>query len=143
VITQSDFEAQVVRWNDTPKWRDRLSPYPTLLAALRTEVGKDANRSIRRSFVFDYQDLDPVELFMVAMSWGFGSSVQRKGHRALLDDPPRQQITAIINAVQTCGAATGWEALHNEAKVKGLGWGYGTKRSTSLATVPTVQDLAR
>lgn len=58
---------------------------------------------------------------------GIRISVRRTGHRTLLADPPRTQILAIITAVQTGGAAAGWDALHGETKVKGLGWGYGTK----------------
>jgi hypothetical protein len=127
VVTQADFEAQVTRWNVTPTWRERLQPFPDLLAALQSEVGRDETRSIRRSFVFGYEDKDPVELFMVAMAWGFGSRVHYKGHRALLARPPHQQIKVIANAVKIGGAASGWTALHGDAKVAGLGWGYGTK----------------
>jgi hypothetical protein len=110
-VTQADFETQLARWNDTPKWRERLRAFPEVLAALQSEVGRDATRSIRRSFVFGYEDKAAVELFMVAMAWGFGSRVQYKGHRALLAQPPEAQIESIISAVKVGGAESGWTAL--------------------------------
>ena len=110
-----------------PHLEGTIELFPDLLAALRVEIQRDDRKGIRRSFVFEYKDGNQFELFMAAMAWGFGSSVRYKGHRKLLAGPPRQQIDSITDAVKHEGAAAGWTALYGDARVAGLGWGFGTK----------------
>ena len=70
-MKQADLDAHSVKWNATDSWVERLQAYPRVLTALKDE--KVSGGGIRRAFVHGYADSDEVELFLVAMAWGFGS----------------------------------------------------------------------
>jgi hypothetical protein len=83
---------------------------------------------IRRSFVHRRATGDPVELFLAAMAWGFGTTpVHYPKQKEMLTPPyPAGRIAAIVKAVQSSGA--GWSALFDKAThVTGLGPAFGTK----------------
>lgn len=104
-----------------------LAGFPAVLAALETETeGHDGN--IRREFVHSYAGRDPVELFHVAMAWGFGrTSVRWPPQHLILKNPPRAAISGIVEAVRSEGAEAGWRALFGEHRIQGLGYAFGTK----------------
>lgn len=126
-VTQQDLAMQKARWEATKKWGDWLAGYPAVLQALKDET-RDHDGGIRREFVHSYADGDAVELFYVAMAWGFGvTNVRWPGQQALLSDPPRDKIDGIVDAVRTKGAVAGWLALYGKHRIAGLGYAFGTK----------------
>ena len=125
-MKQADLDAHSVKWNATDSWVERLQAYPRVLTALKDE--KVSGGGIRRAFVHGYADSDEVELFLVAMAWGFGSRVRGKLQKAMLGSPPRAKIRGIVDAVQLRGALAGWNTLFDEnTRISGLGCAFGTK----------------
>lgn len=126
-VTQQDLDEQSARWPATDKWKSWLAPYPAVLEALENET-RVHDGNIRRAFVHSYAGRDPVELFYLAMAWGFGSTnVRWPAQQAILTDPPRGAIEGIIAAVQAGGATAGWKALFGEHRIFGLSYAFGTK----------------
>jgi hypothetical protein len=126
-VTQEDLAGQVARWRPTRQWSGWLAGYPAVLEALKDEASAHGD-SIRREFVHSYADRDAVELFYVAMAWGFGATnVRWPGQQALLSDPPRAKIEGIVETVRAGGAEAGWQALYGEHRIPGLGYAFGTK----------------
>lgn len=126
-VTQQDLDEQPARWRATEKWKAWLAANPAVLEALEDEtVAHDGN--IRRAFAHSYAERDPVELFYVAMAWGFGATnVRWPAQQAILEDPPRRQIAGIVEAVHTRGAMAGWQALFGDHRIVGLSYAFGTK----------------
>jgi hypothetical protein len=126
-VTQQDLAGQTAKWRTTKKWRDWLARYPAVLEALEEEA-RHHDGSIRREFVHSYADHDAVELFYVAMAWGFGvTNVRWPAQQAILSHPPRAEIEGIAEAVRGSGAEAGWHALFGIHRIAGLGYAFGTK----------------
>ncbi|CAA0138217.1 Uncharacterised protein [Mycolicibacterium vanbaalenii] len=141
-----DAGEQLNAWKATPTWRSFLSSRPSLLDALTSEV--DTNGGIRRSFVHEYADADPLDLFYASMAWGYGTTnVRFPIQRSLLQSPPVENISRIVELTRTAGAEAGWYALHNNHKIPGLGYAFGTKLlhfagyQHSLRPRPLILDL--
>jgi len=126
-VTQQDLAGQQPGWKVTRTWSDWLAGYPDVLEALEKET-HDHSGGIRRDFVHSYAGRDAVELFYVAMAWGFGiTNVRWPGQQELLSDPPRGKIEGIVQAVRANGAEPGWRALFGDHRIPGLGCAFGTK----------------
>jgi len=146
-MTQQDIDSQPARWRPTERWRHWLGAYPMVLAALEEETLSHAG-DIRREFVHSYADHDPVELFYVAMAWGFGSTnVRWPAQQVILTVPPRRDIEGIVKAVRSNGAEAGWRALFGDFRIHGLGYSFGTKllyfagyRSSCVGLRPLILD---
>jgi hypothetical protein len=129
--TSSDRDEQPARWRLNENWKVILDHHPQLRVALEAEVAEDGagQGSIRRRFVHNYANGDPVELFLIVMAWGFASTNARWPKQAnMLLNPPRDRIKKIVEATQKNGAEAGWRALFEQrTHVEGLGAAFGTK----------------
>lgn len=125
--TQRAVQNHLVPWVLDGTWQIALQGYPAVQRNLQNEVRQHGG--IRRSFVKSHANGDPVELFLMAMAWGFGTTpVHYPAHRQMLNGHyPRAQIRAIVTTVQNQGAAAGWSALLKQHHVPGLGPSFGTK----------------
>jgi hypothetical protein len=130
--SRADVNNQRTGWRPTPFWRQALAGNGALFDALVDEVA--AHGGIRRVFVHGRATGDPVELFLAAMAWGFGSGpVRYPRQRAMLVGPTAAaaaaaaNITHIVSQTQTVGAGAGWSALLTSHKVDGLEMSFGTK----------------
>lgn len=119
---------QAIKWSPLRQpWPDALRNHARLRADLEREVAE--HDGIRREFVFGQAECDPIELFLAAMAWGFGTTNVRWPRQALMlirvDD--RAKLTEILRTVRQKGAAEGWSALWGDQHVDGLGAAFGTK----------------
>lgn len=129
---RADVRNQRTSWFPTPFWKAALGSHAQLLDELVEEVC--VHGGVRRSFVHERALVDPVELFMATMVWGFGLDEPRfPAQKKMLIGPAaaavahRANLTAIVNAAQNNGAAAGWTALLRNHKVPGLEMSFGTK----------------
>jgi hypothetical protein len=126
-VTQRDLAMQAVDWRPTEQWEEWLAEDPELLDALKAEI-RDQGGTIRRDFVHSYAGGDALDLFYVAMAWGFGTTeVRWPLQRELLRNPPRADVEAIVASVRTSGAEAGWRTLFVDHRITGLGYAFGTK----------------
>jgi hypothetical protein len=117
---------QTSPWRNAGIWPAALANHPNLLAELQAEV--TAHGGIRRVFVHQRALSDPVELFLAAMAWGFGTNVRFPLQRQMLTPPHASgAIAAIVDATQQGGAIAGWDALLVTNRVPGLEMAFGTK----------------
>ncbi|MGH7642588.1 MAG: hypothetical protein ACRENX_06180 [Candidatus Dormibacteria bacterium] len=126
--TQTQVDEQLIPWNESDFWVTAFGDHPHLLAELMTEVQEKGG--IARSFVFAHSTSDPVELFLVAMAWGFGrTNIRWPKQRAMLMPQFRESaaIASIVSETQKNGAGAGWSALWGRHHVPGLGAAFGTK----------------
>lgn len=90
-----------------------------------------ANNGISREFIHNHaaKDVDPVEVFLLAMVWGFGTVGYgaHKTAKMLANPKSEDNIRKIFQATRDEGAAAGWSALLADHKVRGLGISFGTK----------------
>ena len=106
-------EHQPARWRHATwqnHWRAHQLPYPHVLNELQQEYA--AHGTIRRSFLFSYQDRTPVEFFIAVMAWGLG-----------LDNRGPARVGNILNAA---GAAKAIEAVVTSVRHDGAAAGYST-----------------
>jgi hypothetical protein len=108
-------------------WAPVLESVPQLAVALGEEL--EMHGGIRRPFVHDRAGGDPVELFLAAMTWGFGTTTYgpARVNRMMSDPGFERNVAAIIADVRTQGAGPGWTSLLLTHKIHGLGMAYGTK----------------
>jgi hypothetical protein len=119
---------QAIKWSPLRQpWPDALRNHARLRADLEREVAE--HDGIRREFVFGQADCDPIELFLAAMAWGFGTTNVRWPRQAemLIRVDDRAKLTEILRTVRQKGAAEGWSALWGDQHVDGLGAAFGTK----------------
>ena len=122
----ADVDAQRIKWVPE-RWITAFSGREGLHGDLKAH--SEEAGGIARSFIHARAHGDPVDLFLMAMAWGYGP----KGYgphrtRAVLDaDGAEEKIGAIVEATQTEGAAAGWHALLTTHKIKGLNMSFGTK----------------
>ena len=126
--TQADVAAQKIPWSGTKEpWPEAFRGHADLREKLAAEVHE--YEGIRREFVFEYADRDPVELFLLAMAWGFG---QRTVHwpaqrRMLTTEMPRAKLAEIVRRTREDGAGEGWSAFRVKQHLHGLGPAFGSK----------------
>ena len=126
-VSWEELDVQSARWSLRGSWRDLLAQHPGIVEELDVETA-DHGGSIRREFVHSFSQRDPVELFLVVMAWGFGSTpVRWPGQRAILSHPPRREIEGIVHAVQNGGALAGWGTLFGAHRIGGFSYAFGTK----------------
>lgn len=126
-VSREELELQPAKWSLRDTWREVLAKYPGILEELEAEAA-DHGGNIRREFVHSFSHRDPVELFLVAMAWGFGSTAVRwPAQRAILSDPPRPEIEGIVQAANSGGALAGWGALFGAHRISGFSYAFGTK----------------
>lgn len=98
-----------------------------LLASLEEEVREHCG--IRREFVFERADDDPVVLFLAAMAWGFGSRVRRPAQRQMLGAAAAEgsRLAEVVQVTRAEGACAGWSAFRVDHRIPGLGQSFGSK----------------
>jgi hypothetical protein len=117
---------QRVRWEPDP-WRQVFVGHAELFEALTSHAAEATG--IARDFVHTRAGGDPIELFLAAMAWGWGSVGYGPTRvKAVLSQPgAMNRLAAIVDTVRNRGAGEGWTALLAEHKVPGLGMAFGTK----------------
>ena len=124
--TVEDVDAQRIR-SISDRWIAAFAGHET---AHRDLVAHSkAAGGIARSFIHACADCDPVDLFLMAMAWGYKPK-DYGPHRVktILDaDGTDSRIRAIVEATRVQGAAAGWHALLNTQKIDGLNMSFGTK----------------
>lgn len=108
-------------------WASVFASSPEVAAEIAAEI--DAHNGIRRSFIHERADGDPVSLFLAAMAWGFGPTAYGPARVAKMMAIPgfESNVGTIVEDVRTRGAAEGWTSLLLTHKIHGLGMAYGTK----------------
>lgn len=123
-----DVAGQRIGWSaDKDPWPAALRGHGDLRDALVSEVRRYGG--IRREFVFGCADRRPVELFLAAMAWGFGTTNVRWPRQAamLTREGNEPKVAEIIRQLLEGGAGEGWSALWGDNHVDGLGAAFGTK----------------
>lgn len=79
--------------------------------------------------MFGHADGDPVELFLLAMAWGFGLTTVHwpAQYTMLTTEIPRTKLAEIIRRTREAGAGEGWSAFRTDQHIYGLGPAFGTK----------------
>jgi len=117
-----------VPWYPT-RWESVFVRHEGLFEDLTSHAIQEGG--ITREFVHALAsgDRDPVELFLVAMVWGFGpiGYGPKKTARMLDGTKSKGDIRKIVQAARNRGPAAGWSALLADHKVPGLGLSFGTK----------------
>lgn len=124
--TAKDVTDQVVRWRREP-WAEVFAGHEPLMNQLGEHV--DAEGGIKRDFVHARAAGDPVELFLLAMAWGYGPvGYGPRRTAAILSEPESTaNLTAIVEASRTGGAEGGWKALFRTNPVNRFKMSFGTK----------------
>lgn len=124
--TIGDVDAQRVRWIPD-RWIAAFTGYEAAHSAL-IEHSTEAD-GIARSFIHSRSDGDPVELFLMAMAWGYRPKDYgpTRTQRVLESDGADEKIRAIVDTTRSDGAAAGWHALLTTHKIDGLNMSFGTK----------------
>lgn len=122
----SDVEAHRVRWKPRP-WEAAFIGYESAHADL--EAHAEAAGGIARSFIHERARGNPVELFLMAMAWGFGPSGlgPHRTRKMLETNGIEDKLAAIVDVTQVEGAGPGWSALLTTHKIDGLNMAFGTK----------------
>jgi len=124
--TVANVENQRVKWIPS-RWQKVFEGHEAAYRAL-VDHSQGAG-GIARSFIHAQASGDPVDLFLMAMVWGyrpkdFGTS---RTERILEQDRVGEKIAAIVDATRREGAAAGWSALLNTHRIPGLEMSFGTK----------------
>lgn len=121
-----DVDAQRVKWV-SERWIDTFAGHESTHAELVAH--SEAAGGIARQFIHDRSAGDPVDLFLMAMAWGYRPKdyVPTRTRAVLDQDGAAQKIGAIVEATRSGGAAAGWHALLNTYKINGLNMSFGTK----------------
>lgn len=124
--TVAAMEAQRVKWIPS-RWKDTFVGHETAYKAL--EAHSETAGGIARSFIHEQAAGDPVDLFLMAMAWGYKPKDYgpTRTLRILQHNGAEEKIAAIVNATRSEGAAAGWSALLGAHKIKGLNMAFGTK----------------
>jgi predicted house-cleaning noncanonical NTP pyrophosphatase (MazG superfamily) len=124
--TVADVEAQRVKWVPS-RWAEAFAGHEAAYKALVDHSEKAGG--IARSFIHEHAAGDPVDLFLMAMAWGYRPKDYgtARTERILEEDGAVKKIAAIVDATRNDGAAAGWSALLGTHKIKGLNMAFGTK----------------
>ena len=112
---------------DTATWGATFAGHEAAHADL-TAHSQEAG-GIARSFIHARSQRDPVDVFLMAMAWGYRPKDYGPTRtRAVLDqDGAEEKIAAIVEATRSDGAEAGWHALLVTHKIKGFDMSFGTK----------------
>jgi hypothetical protein len=116
-----------VELTSADRWISTFPGHESAFADLKAH--SEQAGGIARSFIHTRAHGDPVELFLMAMAWGYRPKDYGPARTlAVLDqDGADLKIAAIVEATRTDGAAAGWHALLNTHKITGLNMSFGTK----------------
>ncbi len=123
---RADVDAQRVKWIPE-RWAAAFSGHEAAYEALVRHSQESGG--IARSFIHSHAAGDPVDLFLMAMAWGFKPKDYgaKRTEKILAEAGAEQKIAAIVDATRTGGAAAGWSALLTTHKISGLNMSFGTK----------------
>ncbi|MGH3401326.1 MAG: hypothetical protein ACRDRJ_02235 [Streptosporangiaceae bacterium] len=121
---------QPVSWHPRTwqkRWQEQSLPCPHVLDELREEHA--SHGTIRRSFVFSYQDRSPTEFFIAVMAWGLGTDNRgpARAGRILQYPGAEQAIGEVMKAARSGGAAAGYAAYYSGRELPHLGTAFLTK----------------
>lgn len=121
-----DVLAQRIQWNPMP-WEEVFIGHTRLLDELASHVAE--SEGIARAFVHERAGEDPVELFLLAMTWGWGlvGYGPTRVANILRQQEAAAKLGRIVEAARSHGAAAGWTALLDSDRLPGLGMAFGTK----------------
>lgn len=122
---KGDVEAHRVKWIPD-RWIATFAGREAAHRAL-AEHSAEAN-GIARRFIHAQANGDPVDLFLMAMAWGYKPrdyGPHRTG-KVLDADNAEAKLRAIVDATRAHGATAGWHALFTH-KITGLNMSFGTK----------------
>jgi hypothetical protein len=124
--TIEDVERQRINWIPD-RWTATFGGHQAAHSELLAH--SEAQGGIARSFIHSHAECDPVDLFLMAMAWGYKPKDYGPHRvRTILDaQGVEADIRAIVDATRTQGAAAGWHELLNTHKIKGLDMSFGTK----------------
>lgn len=124
--TNADVAGQRVEWLPA-RWAAAFAGHETAFAALQAH--SDEQDGIARAFIHDQSGGDPVDLFLMAMAWGYRPKDYgpTRTQKVLAQPDAAKKIAAIVEATRTDGAAAGWRALLGTHKITGLNMSFGTK----------------
>ena len=124
--TIADVESQRVKWIPS-RWKDVFKGHKAAYKALM-DHSEEAG-GITRSFIHGQAPGDPVDLFLMAMAWGYRPKDYgtTRTESILEQDGAARKIAAIVDATRHEGAAAGWSALLGTHRIKGLNMAFGTK----------------
>ncbi|MDA2895504.1 nucleoside triphosphate pyrophosphohydrolase [Mycolicibacterium sp. BiH015] len=122
----ADVEAQRVQWIPD-RWTATFKGREHAHADLRAHSAEAGG--IARNFIHARAGGDPVELFLIAMAWGYRPKDYgpARTQAVLQADGAEEKIAAIVQATREDGAAAGWHALLVKHKITGLNMAFGTK----------------
>lgn len=124
--TSNDVARQRNRWIPE-RWGDVFVGHEDAYADLKAHAQQASG--IARSFLHAQAQRDPVELFLMTMSWGYQPKDYGPQRTAAVlgCEGAAESIAAIVELTRSEGAAAGWNALLNTHKITGLGMSFGTK----------------
>lgn len=143
------------RWAEAKGWCDKTRRRLISLAAALEPSDADGRLIICRSDVFDRRD-DPMDLFLAAMAWGFGTTGYGQWRTAAMVNPAGRDREAVVKAAVAAyraawrdgGAKAVAEAWDRGAgKIPGLGPAFASKVAYFAAydrgakTGPLIADL--
>ncbi|WP_156670013.1 hypothetical protein [Mycobacterium sp. E3305] len=124
--TVADVDAQRIRWV-SERWTAAFDGHE--VAHRKLAAHSEAEGGIARRFIHDQADGDPIDLFLMAMAWGYKPK-DYGPHRVqeiLGADGAEDKIRSIVAIARAEGAGAGWHALLNTHKIDGLNMSFGTK----------------
>lgn len=125
-FSSTDVASHRVKFNPEA-WRTAFTDHEETLTQLAQHA--HAEGGIARAYLHDRADIDPVELFLISMVWGYGKVGY--GPRRITDILNRvgaaDKLRAIVETTRNDGAAAGWNALLNTHRIGGLDMSFGTK----------------
>jgi len=124
--TIADVDAQRIRWVPE-RWTGAFEGHE--IAHGKLAAHSEAEGGIARQFIHDQAGGDPIDLFLMAMAWGYKPK-DYGPHRVaeiLGADGAEDRIRSIVAVTRAEGAAAGWHALLNTHKIDGLNMSFGTK----------------
>jgi len=123
------------RWAANPAWCSRTADRLRELADKVDRSGMGDELTIRRCDVFDCRE-DPVDLFLAAMAWGFGTTGYGWSRTAKMINPglrnEEEAVAAAVGAYRSAWAEGGAEAVaqsweRGTGRIAGLGPAFGSK----------------
>lgn len=125
VMEQQPIDWRPSTWQD--HWRAHNLPCPQVIGELQQEYA--AHGTIRRSFVFTYQDHTPIELFIAAMAWGLGPDNRGPAEAGKILGHPgaAKAIEAVVDTVRQDGAAAGYSNYYSSHRLPQLDVAFITK----------------
>lgn len=126
LFSSTDVASRRVKFNPEA-WRTAFTDHEDTLTQLAHHA--HAEGGITRAYLHDRVGIDPVELFLISMVWGYGKVGY--GPRRITDIlnqvSAADKLRAIVETTRNDDAAAGWNALLNTHRIGGLDMSFGTK----------------